>query len=138
MARRDLLSNELISVWVETAEHVVTMERTAKDLPRDRDALRAFYREVVEALSRVDRPDFDLIADGRAAVGRNDETFEAVQAEFLQGLFGGFRTVVGVVRTTAGMLQVHRYDTTGSRGTTPVFTSPEAAHAYLAERRSTS
>ncbi len=134
MADQVLLRNEKITVSFDPTRSVVTMRRTAVDLPRDRDGLRAFYREVVAALDLTDRPNCDLIADGRAAVGRNDDVFESVQSEFTEGLFGGFRSVVGVVATTAGMLQVNRYDNDVSRSTTPVFGSTEAAHEYLSQR----
>jgi hypothetical protein len=109
---------------------VITMTRTSAELPRDRPGLEAFYDRVVAALDSIDRSRYALVVDGRAAVGRNDEVFEAVQAAFSARLFGGFRQLVAVVSTTVGRMQVARYD--AERAPTPLFTTVEEAHAYVA------
>lgn len=113
---------------------VVSLVRTSSELPREREALRDFYRELVEALDLIDRARYTLVVDGRAPVGRNDEVFESVQAEFTKSLFGGFRQVLAVLGTTAGKLQVSRYDHRADRSRTLIFETPEHAYQYIRER----
>lgn len=128
-----MVTNDVL-VQADERRGVISMVRTASDLPREREALRGFYRELVEALDMVDRERFTLVVDGRAAVGRNDEVFESVQAEFTESLFGGFRQVLAVLGTTAGKLQVNRYDHKADRARTLTFGTPEQAYQYIRER----
>ncbi len=128
------MATDDVLVQADETRGVITMVRTASDLPREPVALRAFYRELVEALDMVDRASFTLVVDGRAAIGRNDEVFESVQAEFTESLFGGFRQVLAVLGTTAGKLQVNRYDHKADRERTLTFGTPEQAYQYIRER----
>ena len=129
--RSTLLTTPMVSLECDTGVRAVTLTRTRAELPRDEDGLRGFYRQVVAALDGLDRPRFTLIVDGRAAVGRNDETFERIQAEFRDALFGGFRQVFAIMASVAGQLQVGRYDSAASRQRTLMFRSTEEAYAHL-------
>ena len=130
---RVLLANEYISVDCDAEARVVTLTRTAADLPRESADIRQVYREVVDALEGIERKHYAIIADGRAATGRNDAAFESVHEEFLGQIFGGFRHVATVVGTMAGRLQVGRYNADPRDKRISLFATPEEARAYLAE-----
>ncbi len=105
------------------------MVRSGLQLPRERDELRAFYAELVRAFDKLDRSQLALIVDGRAAVGRNDEVFESVQAEYAEQLFGGYRKVIALVATTVGRMQVDRYSASRDRAAPEVFSDIDEALA---------
>lgn len=86
------------------------MTRTEAELPRDHDALRAFFESLVAAVAPISRPSNDFVIDARSSMGRNDEAFETVKREFEQKLFGGFKNVSVVLSSEVGRLQVQRYN----------------------------
>lgn len=136
MVAEVLLDNPHVHIECDLGECIVTMVRTETELPRERDGLVAFYREVVAALDPLPRAELIFIVDGRAAVGRNDEVFEQAQATYAPLMFGGFQEVIGVVKTTVGRMQVARYDN-DRKTSTPVFGSVEEARAFVLQRRRT-
>lgn len=129
---RVLLDTPAIVVKADDDARVVTMVRTRVELPREQSELRAFYAELVEAFDGLERERYALIVDGRAPVGRNDEAFEAVQAEFAERLFSGYRTVLALVSTTVGRLQVARYGASRGRRQAEVFSDIDEAFAHVA------
>ncbi|WP_239014496.1 hypothetical protein [Archangium violaceum] len=67
------------------------------------------FMELGEALDRLDRARYVIIADMRAAPGRNDPEFEAGILRMRPRWLGGFRKVGVLVQTTVGMMQIQRY-----------------------------
>jgi hypothetical protein len=105
-----LLDTDLVLLRLNPRERTVVMSRTAEDLPRDTDGLRAFFQTLVDAIADVDRPSHTFVIDSRETVGRNDEAFETVKREFEHLLLGGFQQVSVKVKTEIGRLQVQRYN----------------------------
>ncbi|MGH1346370.1 MAG: hypothetical protein ACRBN8_32685 [Nannocystales bacterium] len=132
MSIRILLQTPAVAVRAHDDIGVVTMVRTQVELPRDRPGLEKFFAELIHAFDGLDRSRFALLVDGRAAVGRNDATFEAVQSECMGSLFGGYRKLVAVVATTAGRLQLARYTSSAGGVDTEVFADLDDAFAYAA------
>jgi len=110
MARHVLLDTELVLLVWDPHKNAVIMTRTEAELPRELDALRAFFESLVTAVGRINRPSNDFVIDARASMGRNDEAFETVKQEFEHRLFGGFKNVSVVLQTEVGRLQVQRYN----------------------------
>lgn len=110
MAQSVLLDTELVLLEHDPAERTVTMTRTEIELPRDLDALRAFFRSLVDAIGDIDRPSHVFVIDSRDARGRNDDAFETCKREFEDALLGGFAKVSVVLGTEVGKLQVRRYN----------------------------
>jgi len=73
------------------------------------EELEAVFADFANALDRLDRPRYALVADIRAAPGRNDPVFEPVMQRLAPRWFGGFRKVGVLVKNTVGMLQSQRY-----------------------------
>lgn len=129
---RVLLDIPPIVVKADDDARVVTMVRSRVELPRNRPELRAFYAQLAGAFEGLDRERYALIVDGRAAVGRNDEVFESVQAEYAERLFGGYRKVLALVSTTVGRMQISRYSASRDRAETEIFSDIDEAFAYVA------
>ncbi len=129
---RVLLDIPPIVVKADDDARVVTMVRSRVELPRNRPGLRAFYAQLAGAFEGLDRERYALIVDGRAAVGRNDEVFESVQAEYAERLFGGYRKVLALVSTTVGRMQISRYTASRDRAETEIFSDIDEAFAYVA------
>jgi hypothetical protein len=73
------------------------------------EELEAVFTEFANALDRLDRARYALVADIRAAPGRNDPVFEPVMQRLAPRWFAGFRKVGVLVKNTVGMLQGQRY-----------------------------
>lgn len=129
---RVLLDCPAMVIRCDDDAQVVTMVRSRLELPREHGALRQLYAEFIGALEGLDRPRYALIVDGRAAVGRNDEVFESVQAEFAQQLFGGYRVVLALVATTVGRMQIARYSASRNGGAPELFSDIDEAFAHVA------
>ncbi|WNG42447.1 hypothetical protein F0U61_42960 [Archangium violaceum] len=67
------------------------------------------FTELGEALDRLDRQRYVILADVRAAPGRNDPDFEAALLRMRPRWLGGFRKVGVLVQTTVGVMQIQRY-----------------------------
>ena len=127
MAQSVLLDTELVLLEHHPAERTIVMTRTEVELPRDLDALRAFFQSLVDAIGDIDRASHVFVIDSRHAVGRNDEAFETCKREFEESLLGGFAKVSVVLDTAIGKLQVRRYNDVLHEKTMQVFDSVEAA-----------
>ena len=127
MARHVLLDTELVLLVWDPQHSAVVMTRTEAELPRDLDALRAFFELLVAAVGSINKPSNDFVIDARATMGRNDEAFETVKREFEHKLFGGFRNVSVVLQTEVGRLQVQRYNEDLSEQEMTVFPTVDAA-----------
>ncbi|MBV1858363.1 MAG: hypothetical protein KUG77_08115 [Nannocystaceae bacterium] len=132
MPVRVLIDTPAIFVESYDEARVVTMVRSRVELPRARPGLRAFYEDLLHAFDGLDRARYALIVDGRASVGRNDDVFEAVQAEYAERLFGGYRKVLALVSSTVGRMQVARYNASRDRGPAEVFSDLAEAFAHVA------
>lgn len=131
----ELLSNPYVRIWVDPgAPPIAWMVRTETALPSTEPRLRAFYEGVVAAMAELPRSEHGLLVDSRAAVGRNDDVFERVQAEYRFALFGGFAQVAVVLRTVAGRLQLARYGTGATAIEISMFDSTDDAAAFLRKR----
>jgi hypothetical protein len=73
------------------------------------EELEAVFADFANALDRLDRARYALVADIRAVVGRNDPLFEPVMQRLSPRWFGGFRKVGVLVKSTVGVLQAQRY-----------------------------
>jgi len=73
------------------------------------EELEAIFADFANALDRLDRARYALVADIRAAPGRNDPLFESVMQRLSPRWLGGFRKVGVLVKSTAGLLQAQRY-----------------------------
>lgn len=128
-----LLDTELLRVWVHEPRSIVFMRRSDRPMPRAEEDLRVVFEAVVDAMSEIHRPDYDIVVDSRQAVGRNDATFERVQAEYRWGMFGEYRRVAVVMRTLAGRMQLTRYATERVSIDTLLFGSLSEALHYLGQ-----
>lgn len=72
-----------------------------------------------------------LLVDLRDAKGRNDPSFERAMAGYRRAMFEGFPTVVVLVRTAIGKLQVQRHFVEDGLGGAVITTSEEEAEAAL-------
>ena len=77
------------------------------------------------------RSELVMLSDVRAALGRNDEAYEAVITRYREMLVGGFAKRAVLVRTVAGQLQVQRLNR-GATSSVRVFTDEHEALAFLA------
>lgn len=85
---------------------------------------------VQRALDAAGRANHAVLIDSRAVVGRNDPQSEAMFADHRQRMVEGFRAVVVLVKTPAGLLHTQRLlREGGSSGR--VFLDEEEALAYL-------
>jgi len=73
------------------------------------EELEVVFADFANALDRLDRARYALVADIRAAPGRNDPLFEPVMQRLGPRWFVGFRKVGVLVKSTVGMLQAQRY-----------------------------
>jgi hypothetical protein len=72
-----------------------------------------------------------LLVDLRDAKGRNDPSFEHAMAGYRRAMFQGFPTVVVLVRTAIGKLQVQRHFVEDGLDGAVITTSEEEAEAAL-------
>ncbi|WP_395832372.1 hypothetical protein [Archangium violaceum] len=100
--------NEHFSVYVDERMRLVRTVRSDKPFASLTEFERVFT-ELGEALDRLDRQRYVILADVRAAPGRNDPDFEAALLRMRPRWLGGFRKVGVLVQTTVGVMQIQRY-----------------------------
>lgn len=100
--------NEHFTVFVDERLRLVRSIRSDKPFSSIAEFERSFL-ELGEALDRLDRQRYAILADLRAAPGRNDSEFEAALSRVRSRWLGGFRKVGVLVQTTVGMMQIQRY-----------------------------
>ena len=79
--------------------------RVYEDIPTMTQSIES----ILEQLREIDRAEYVLLQDLRAARGRNDREFESVMVQARPRLSQGFRRLAVVVATNIGRLQVQRY-----------------------------
>jgi hypothetical protein len=100
-------------------------ERGFEDLSELSSAHDALLPELARARSGP------LLVDLRDAKGRNDPSFERAMAGYRRAMFEGFPTVVVLVRTAIGKLQVQRHFAEDGLDRAVITTSEEEAEAAL-------
>ena len=130
---RELFRNEHAVVVIDDDLGLVRMIRS--DVPlRTEEEVDTLYHAVALAVPRVDRRGLAVLVDLRRSPARNDEAFEAQQAQHRNAAFGGYRRGAALVRSAAGKLQITRL-AREHKQPTPVFNDEAEALAYLARRR---
>lgn len=71
--------------------------------------LEVSFEGLIKALDDLGRARYALLADIRAAPGRNDPQFEETLQRVRLRWIGGFRKVGVLVQSAVGLLQVKRY-----------------------------
>jgi hypothetical protein len=86
---------------------IIRFKRLATD-SHDPEIMHGTFQDSIAALEKVDRSQYGLLVDVRAAPFRGDPEFERAFALYSQRLFGGFARLVVLVRTSVGKLQSGR------------------------------
>jgi hypothetical protein len=105
---KQIFQNTHFSILVNERMSVVVTRRGEKPFTSVEE-LEAIFADFANALDRLDRARYALVADIRAAPGRNDPLFEPVMQRLSPRWLGGFRKVGVLVKSTAGLLQAQRY-----------------------------
>jgi len=100
--------NDHFTVLVDERMRIVRTTRRYKPFTSLEEVERAF-KELAAALDRLGRERYALLADIRAAPGRNDPQFEAALQRLRPTWISGFRKVGVLVRSSVGLLQIQRY-----------------------------
>ena len=95
-------------VEIDAVQRMVRQIRTAR-VYEDIETFSASLQALVAHMQSVDRAQWVLLQDMRAARGRNDPQFEAAVKRSRPALSGGFRKVAVLVATQVGRLQVQRF-----------------------------
>lgn len=104
----EVFRNDYFTVLVDEPQRIVYSVRSGR--PFDSiEQLDARFQELCRVLDTFDRPRYALLADVRAAPGRNDLAFEEVMKPIRPRWMGGFRRVGVFVQSVVGALQVKRY-----------------------------
>jgi len=105
---KQIFQNEHFIVLVEEQKGLVRTVRNDRGFGSIQE-LEAAFTELSEILDGLGRERYVLLADIRAAPGRNDPQFEAAIQRLRPRWIGGFRKVGVLVRSAVGLLQVQRY-----------------------------
>lgn len=92
---------------IDEERRLVRRTRTALGFP-SLEAAQADYEAMLESYEHIDRPEYALLIDVRAAPPRNDPAFEKMVRAYHDRLYSGFRRLATLVKTQAGKLQVTR------------------------------
>lgn len=105
---KQLFRDDYFTVLVDERRGIVRTIRGDKPFASMRE-LEVSFEGLIKALDDLGRARYALLADIRAAPGRNDPQFEeALQRVRLRWL-RGFRKVGVLVQSAVGLLQVKRY-----------------------------
>jgi hypothetical protein len=95
---------------VRTEERLGIAITTRSDVPfANTQEIEDVMDELGDTLDELGRLRYALLADLRAATGRNDPAFEATMRRFTPRWIEGFRRVGVLVQTVAGQMQIQRY-----------------------------
>jgi hypothetical protein len=105
---KQVFQNTHFTVLVDERRGLVSTIRN--DKPFDSiEEVEVVFAGLIDALDRLGRERYALLADIRAAPGRNDPQFETAIQRVRPRWIGGFRKVGVLVKSAVGMLQVQRY-----------------------------
>ena len=105
---KQVFQNTHFTVLVEERRGLVRTLRNDKPFASIEE-VEVVFTGLIDALDRLDRARYALLADIRAAPGRNDPQFEAAIQRLVPRWIGGFRKVGVLVKSAVGMLQIQRY-----------------------------
>lgn len=105
---KQVFQNTHFTVLVEARVGLVLTLRNDKPF-MSIDEVERVFAGLIDALDRLGRERYVLLADIRAAPGRNDPEFEAAIQRLRPRWIGGFRKVGVLVKSAVGMLQIQRY-----------------------------
>lgn len=126
---RELYKSDYFVLTVDDERKIVHCVRSDRRFAATADFERA-CKDMLQALSTVDRRQYVMLVDVRLAPPRNDPAFEQVVERYHPRLYKGFRRVAVLVKTEAGRLQLTRLLRVILRhGRT--FIDEQAAIAYL-------
>ena len=105
---KQVFRNDYFTVLVDERMGIVRTTRSDKPFASMQE-LEAAFAGLIQALDDLGRARYALLADIRAAPGRNDPEFEAALQRVRLRWIGGFRRVGVLVQSAVGLLQVKRY-----------------------------
>jgi hypothetical protein len=105
---RQILQGEYFTAFVDERMGIVRTIRNDKPFT-SLEELDGVFGQLGDALDTLDRSRYGLLADIRAAPGRNDPEFEATVQRLRPRWIGGFRKIGVLVRSSVGMMQIHRH-----------------------------
>jgi hypothetical protein len=105
---KQVFLSDYFTILVEERKGIVRTVRSDKPFASIQE-LEADFEALIKALDDLGRARYALIADIRAAPGRNDPQFEAALQRIRPRWMGGFRKVGVLVQSAVGMLQIKRY-----------------------------
>ncbi len=105
---RQVFQNEYFIVLVDERMRIVRTVRNDKAFASIAE-LDVVFAGLGDALDALGRERYALLADLRAAPGRNDSEFETTMQRLRPRWVGGFRKVGVLVRSTVGLLQIQRH-----------------------------
>ncbi|WP_375771141.1 hypothetical protein NR798_09635 [Archangium gephyra] len=105
---KQVFRNDYFTVLVDERLGIVRTNRNDKPFASMQE-LEAAFAGLIQALDDLGRARYALLADIRAAPGRNDPEFEAALQRVRLRWIGGFRKVGVLVQSAVGLLQVKRY-----------------------------
>jgi hypothetical protein len=125
--------NAYFRIVTEPARRLVRIVRSSEAMPKDEEAVRRAFGEMVEPLRKLSG--YKALIDLRSGPpGRNDEEFERATRGAQAELIRNFSRVAFLVRSAVGKLQVRRLARGGSNSN--VFFDEQEALRYLAEEHS--
>jgi hypothetical protein len=104
---QELYRDPYVTVFFDEPAGLFRLVRSAALYP-DIEALQHSYAEVCRAFDRAGRVRRSLLADMRAATGRNDPSFEQAMLQIRPRLLNGFQRIGVLVATAIGVMQVRR------------------------------
>ncbi|AUX45337.1 hypothetical protein SOCE26_068190 [Sorangium cellulosum] len=107
-APKQVWRNDYFLVLVDEPRRLVRNVRTAR--PYDSiEQLEAVMEELSRVLDGLGRSRYALLIDTRAAIGRNDPTFEATMRRLRPRWLSGFRRIGVLVQSVVGAMQIQRF-----------------------------
>ncbi len=105
---KQIFRDEYFTLLVDERQAIVRTIRTGKPFASMRD-VEVSFEGLIKALDDLGRARYALLADIRAAPGRNDPQFEEALQRVRLKWISGFRKVGVLVQSAVGLLQVKRY-----------------------------
>ena len=105
---KQIFRDEYFTLLVDERQAIVRTIRTGKPFASIRD-VEVSFEGLIKALDDLGRARYALLADIRAAPGRNDPQFEEALQRVRLKWISGFRKVGVLVQSAVGLLQVKRY-----------------------------
>lgn len=124
MTEETLYEDEHLRCRALRADHVIVVSRTGTRVESP-EALSASYQSAMRGLGEGYRG-WGLVLDVREAPGRNENDFERGVEPVRRAALAYFRTMVVLVRSAAGELQVRRMGQNDNRTTTVTHDYDEA------------